>query len=248
MSATGPLLRTEDLTRRFEGVVAVEGVSFEVPEGELRGIIGPNGAGKTTFFNLITGALAPSAGTIAYRGADITGLSAHKRAQRGIARAYQVTNVFPGLSVEESVLGARNGQKRLLNPIRTSRNDREGRAAVRDVLESVGLADHLETTVENLSHADQKLLDIALVLATDPDLVLLDEPTAGLSTNETGKVKSLIDDLRSEVTILLVEHDMDVVMDLADRITVLHNGQILAEGTPETISDTQRVQEVYFGR
>ena len=241
------LLRTEGLTRRFDGFVALDGVDLAVDRGELRGLIGPNGAGKTTLFRLLAGELAPSSGRVYLDGADITDWPAYRRARAGVARAFQVTALFPDLTVRENVLGARNGRKRLLSPVTRYRGDRAGLAATEEVLARVGLADRADVTVADLSHAEAKTLELAVVLATDPDLLLLDEPTAGLAADGTAHVRDLVDDLRTSHTVLLVEHDVDVVMGLADRITVLHQGQVLAEGTPDYIQADERVQRVYLG-
>lgn len=242
-----PLLRTEALTRRFDGFVAVDGVDLTVDPGELRGLIGPNGAGKTTLFRLLAGELAPSSGRVYLDGADITDWPAHRRARAGIAQAFQVTALFPGLTVRENVLGAWNGGKRLLSPVARYRGDRVGFAATEEVLTRVGLADRADDAVADLSHAEAKTLELAVALATDPDLLLLDEPTAGLAADETAHVRDLVDDLRMSHTVLLVEHDVDVVMGLADRVTVLHQGRVLAEGTPDEIRADERVQRVYLG-
>ncbi|MFB6172365.1 MAG: ABC transporter ATP-binding protein [Haloarculaceae archaeon] len=246
--SSDPLLRTAGLTRRFDEFTAVDGVDIAVDRGELRGLIGPNGAGKTTLFRLLAGDLAPSSGRVYLDGTDVTRWPAHRRARAGVARAFQVTTLFPGLSVRENVLGARNGQRRLLSPVRRYRDDEAGLAAVADLLSRVGLADRADVPVADLSHADAKTLELAVALAAAPDLLLLDEPTAGLAADETARIRDLIDDLRTEHTILLVEHDVDVVMGLADRVTVLHQGAVLAEGSPDDVRGDERVQQVYFGR
>jgi len=243
-----PLLRTEELRREFDGFVAVDDVDLAVERGALRGLIGPNGAGKTTLFRLLAGELEPTAGRVFLDGEDVTGWPAHRLARAGIGRAFQVTTLFPGLTVRENVLGAHNGQAQPLSPVARYRRDEAGLAAVEATLDRVGLADRTDERVADLSHADQKVLELALALATDPDLLLLDEPTAGLAADETRRVRNLVDDVRTEATILLVEHDMDVVMELADGITVLHQGRVLAEGTPDAVGADERVRQVYFGR
>ncbi|WP_152039491.1 ABC transporter ATP-binding protein [Salinigranum salinum] len=248
MSDAGPVLRTEGLRKSFGGFVAVDGVDFELAPGELRGLIGPNGAGKTTFFNMLSGMLDPSQGTIWFKGEDITDMPPHRITRQGMSLAFQITSVFPDMTVMENVLGALNGQKAALNPLGSYAGDVEGKRRAMEILTRVGLEDNADATVENLSHGDQKVLEIALALAGDPDLLLLDEPTAGLSASETRQVTGLLEELHGEITIMLIEHDMDVVMRLADTLTVLHNGQVIAEGTPDEIRENEQVKEVYFGR
>jgi branched-chain amino acid transport system ATP-binding protein len=242
------VLRTEDLTKEFDGFVAVDGVDLELRQGDLRGLIGPNGAGKTTVFNMVSGILSPTAGTIWFDGDDITDLAPHRITSRGLSLSFQITSIFPGLTVRENVLGALNGGTGMPSPIRRYGADAEKRRRVREILSRVGLETAIDETAGNLSHGDQKVLEIALALAGDPTLLLLDEPTAGLSASETRTVKDLLEELRGEITIILIEHDMDLVMGLVDSLTVLHNGQVLAEGSPAEIQDDERVQEIYFGR
>jgi len=242
------VLRTEGLTKEFDGFVAVDGVDLELRQGDLRGLIGPNGAGKTTVFNMVSGILSPTAGTIWFDGEDITDLAPHRITSRGLSLSFQITSIFPGLTVRENVLGALNGGTGMPSPIRRYGADAEKRRRVREILSRVGLETAIDETAGNLSHGDQKVLEIALALAGDPTLLLLDEPTAGLSASETRTVKDLLEELRGEITIILIEHDMDLVMGLVDSLTVLHNGQVLAEGSPAEIQDDERVQEIYFGR
>ena len=242
------VLRTEDLTKEFDGFVAVDGVDLELRQGDLRGLIGPNGAGKTTVFNMVSGILSPTAGTIWFDGEEITDLAPHRITSRGLSLSFQITSIFPGLTVRENVLGALNGGTGTPSPIRRYGADAEKRRRVREILSRVGLETAIDEMAGNLSHGDQKVLEIALALAGDPTLLLLDEPTAGLSASETRTVKDLLEELRGEITIILIEHDMDLVMGLVDSLTVLHNGQVLAEGSPAEIQDDERVQEIYFGR
>jgi len=242
------VLRTEDLTKEFDGFVAVDGVDLELLQGDLRGLIGPNGAGKTTVFNMVSGILSPTAGTIWFDGEDITDLAPHRITSRGLSLSFQITSIFPGLTVRENVLGALNGGTGMPSLIRRYGADAEKRRRVREILSRVSLETAIDETAGNLSHGDQKVLEIALALAGDPTLLLLDEPTAGLSASETRTVKDLLEELRGEITIILIEHDMDLVMGLVDSLTVLHNGQVLAEGSPAEIQDDERVQEIYFGR
>lgn len=241
------VLETRGLTRRFGGLVAVDAVDFVMPAGELRAIIGPNGAGKTTFFNMVRGRLDPTAGEIHFRGRRITGLAAHALSQLGIGSTLQITSVLPNLSIRENLLAAAQSRKpfrQLLNPFARFR-DREAR--VEEVLALLGLANRAGELAGNLSHGEQRLLEMGIALATDPSLLLLDEPTAGMGAAETQLTVETIKKLSRVVDILIVEHDMYVVMELAQRITVFDQGRILAEGTPAEIQANTLVQEVYLG-
>jgi branched-chain amino acid transport system ATP-binding protein len=241
------LLRTERLTRAYGSLIAVSSVDVSVRRGELRSIIGPNGAGKTTFFRLISGETAPTSGRIFFDGADITGMSQHATARLGIAKSYQITNVFPHLSVLENVRVAVQGYARSFNF--WSRAD--GLTDVRDraaaIVRSVGLGGKLGMLAAHLSHGEKRHLELGIALASDPALLLLDEPTAGMSPEETDSTMGLIRELAAGRTVVLVEHKMKVVMRISDRITVLHQGQVLAEGTPEEIRANERVQQTYLG-
>jgi branched-chain amino acid transport system ATP-binding protein len=224
----------------------VDHVDFTLSEGELRAVIGPNGAGKTTFFNLITGMLAPTSGQILFRGEDITCLPVHQISQKGIARTVQVTSIFPTLTVTDNVwLGAQS--RRRLQPLARRSKMSALRQQVEEIIALVGLQEQAEAEAAELSHGDQRLLEIALALSTRPLLLLLDEPTAGLSAKETHDMVQVVKELAKRQTIIIVEHDMDVVMELANIISVLHLGKILAEGTPQAIREHTLVQEVYLG-
>jgi branched-chain amino acid transport system ATP-binding protein len=241
------LLETEALTRAFGNLVAVDRVTVAVRAGELRSIIGPNGAGKTTFFRLISGEMAPSAGRIRFQGRDITGLPQHRIARLGVAKSYQITNVFPRLSVLENVRVAVQGHRRAFDF--WSRADRL--TATRDqawgILERLHLEHRAGLLAAHLSHGEKRHLEIGITLASDPVLLLLDEPTAGMSPEETDETMRLIRDLVVGRTVVLVEHKMKLVMKISDRITVLHQGQVLAEGTPDEIRADARVQQTYLG-
>ncbi|WP_276259564.1 ABC transporter ATP-binding protein [Haloglomus litoreum] len=242
------VLRAEGLTRRFGAFVAVDHVDFSLDGDEIHGIIGPNGAGKTTFFKMISGVIQPSEGRIELKGEDITALAPERIARRGLAQTFQITSIFPSLTVEENVVGALNGQKRFLNPAVPYREDSATTERAREILRRIGLDDVAGAEAGNLSHGDQGVLEIGLALATDPEVILFDEPTAGLSATETERIRTIIEEISDEAAIMLVEHDMDFVMGLADSVTVLHNGQILAQGSPDEISQNSDVQNVYFGR
>jgi branched-chain amino acid transport system ATP-binding protein len=241
------LLRTERLTRAFGSLMAVDRVDVAIRAGELRSIIGPNGAGKTTLFRLIAGETRPTSGRILFRERDITGLAQHAVARLGIAKSYQITNVFPHLTVHENVRVAVQGPGRAFDF--WSRADRLGAARARaaELLHTVGLADKPGQLAVHLSHGEKRHLEIAIALAADPVLLLLDEPTAGMSPEETDETMRLIRELAAGRTVILVEHKMKVVMKISDRITVLHQGQVLAEGTPDEIRANERVQQTYLG-
>jgi len=246
-SASEPaIFRTEGLTMRFGGLTALNAVSIAVPHGEIRAIIGPNGAGKSTFFNCITGVLTPTSGRIVFDGDDITGLPPHRISKKAIARSYQITNILPGATVLENVRIAVQSRHHSWSLLRHHRSYRDVVDRARAVLLAVGLADKADELAANLSHGEQRNLEIGIALATEPKLLCLDEPTAGMSVTETHATVELIRRIAADLTILIVEHDMEVVMGLARTITVLHYGEVLAEGTPAAIQANQRVQEVYL--
>ncbi len=243
----GPaLLRTEDLTVRFGGLTALNGVSLSVAPGEIRGIIGPNGAGKSTFFNCLTGVLKPTSGRIVFAGEDIAGLPAHQISRKAIARSYQITNILPGATVLENVRIAAQSRHHNWSMLRHHRTYRDVVAASRAVLTDVGLAGKEDELAANLSHGEQRNLEIGIALGTEPRLLCLDEPTAGMSVAETHATMDLVRRIARDLTILIVEHDMEVVMELAHAITVLNYGEVLAEGSPTQIQANPRVQEVYL--
>ena len=242
----GPVIRTEALTIRFGGLTALSGVNFEVRRGEVRAIIGPNGAGKSTFFNCLTGVLRPSSGRILFHGEDITGLSPDRISQKGIARSYQITNILPNATTLENVRIAAQSRRHSWSMLRHHRAYADLIEKAEAVLESVGLRAKADELAANLSHGEQRNLEIGIALATEPKLLCLDEPTAGMSTSETHETMELVRRIAKNLTILIVEHDMQVVMELAQRITVLHYGEVLAEGTPDEIQQNPRVLEVYL--
>ena len=241
-----PILRTEDLTVRFGGLTALNQVNFELPREEIRAVIGPNGAGKSTFFNCLTGVLRPSSGRILFNGEDITGLSPDRISRKGIARSYQITNILPNATTLENIRIAAQSRRHGWNMLTHHRAFRDIIEKAEDVLETVGLGGKGEELAANLSHGEQRNLEIGIALATEPQLLCLDEPTAGMSAGETDDTMALVRRIAKDLTILIVEHDMTVVMGLAHRITVLHYGAILAEGTPAEIQRNPRVLEVYL--
>ncbi|MEM9231760.1 MAG: ABC transporter ATP-binding protein [Pseudomonadota bacterium] len=231
------LLSTRGLSKHFAGLTAVEDVDFALPEGQIRALIGPNGAGKTTFVGMLCGRVTPSDGTVTFDGQDISALPAHRRIALGMAYTFQITSVFAQLPVAENVgLAAR----------RVTRGA-AARRAVALALDRVGLSDRVDQIAGDLSYGHQRLLEIAMGLAQSPRLLILDEPTQGLAETEIDGFKALIRDLAAETTILLIEHNMNVVMETADRITVLNFGAVLAEGTPAAIRANPEVQAAYLG-
>jgi branched-chain amino acid transport system ATP-binding protein len=240
------LLRTDGLTARFGGVTALNNVSVAVRRGEVRAIIGPNGAGKSTFFNCLTGVIKPSGGRILFKGDDIAGLPPYAVSRKAIARSYQITNLLPGATALENVRIAAQSRRHPWSLHRHHRAYRDLIDRARAGLDAIGLRGKEGELAANLSHGEQRHLEIGVALATEPELLCLDEPTAGMSAAETRATVELIRRIAADLTILIVEHDMAVVMDLARWITVLHYGEVLAEGTPAQIQADPRVHEVYL--
>lgn len=242
-----PILKIEGLTKTFGGLVAVDNVDFTLPGGGLRAVIGPNGAGKTTFFNLVSGFLSADSGRVTFLGRDITGLKPHQINRLGIARTLQVKSVFNGLTVYDNVWIAAQSRKRFLHPFRPAASYRDTAARVEEILDQVGIVDHARDLAGNLSYGDVALLEIATALATEPKLLLLDEPVSGMSPAETERTVAFIRDLSKRLNVILIEHDMEVVFGAADLITVMNQGAILCEGPPDKIAKDPRVQEAYLG-
>jgi branched-chain amino acid transport system ATP-binding protein len=245
------VLEVKGVSKRFGSLVAVREVSLTVAKGELRAIIGPNGAGKTTFFNLVSGLFPPSAGSIRFDGRDVTRMAAHERVRLGMARTFQITEIFPELTVFENVrIGTEIAQGHGLRPWISRAEQDQVRRAVEATLDLTGLAAKSGRLVGELAHGDQRVAEIAMALALKPHLLLLDEPTAGMGDQETFEITQLIRRLHRDnaFTIVLIEHDMRVVFHLADRITVLDQGALLAEGTPAEIAANEAVQSAYLGK
>lgn len=245
-----PVLETRDLTIRFGGHTAVDRVSCAFHAGTLTAIVGPNGAGKTTWFNLISGQLKATAGSVWVNGEEVTALGAAARADRGLGRAFQLTNLFPSLSARENVrlaVASRHRIGHIFWQMTARRRDISERAAA--YLAQVNLAHRADAPVASLSHGDQRKLEVALMLALEPEVFMFDEPTAGMSVDEVPVILDMIADIkqRQNKVILLVEHKMDVVRALADRIVVLHNGQLVADGEPAAVIASPLVQEAYLG-
>jgi branched-chain amino acid transport system ATP-binding protein len=242
------LLQTRRLTKAFGALTAVNGVSLDVEAGTLHSIIGPNGAGKTTLFNLLTGTFAPTSGEIIFEGEDITGTPAHRIAHLGLARSYQRTTVFPAFSLLDNVWVSAfsTGKRRGLLWRKADRYpDIAGRA--RQALTDVGLIERQHHLAREISHGEQRQLELAIALAAAPRVLLLDEPAAGLSPEETRRMVSLVRGLKGRYTIVLIEHKMDIIMSVSDRISVMHFGALIAEGTPEEIQRNAEVRRAYLG-
>jgi branched-chain amino acid transport system ATP-binding protein len=242
------VLQVRGLTRRFGGVVAVNDVELDIVPGERRAVLGPNGAGKSTLFNLIAGADTPTEGSITLFGSDVTDRGARQRTRMGLSRTFQTSRLLTGLSVEDNLylaaIGVAGGRFRLL---RTGR-DREARSRAARTAETVGMSDRLQTPAGDLSHGEQRQLEIGLALVAEPRMLLLDEPAAGLSRAERQLLTSLLLSLDKDVTMLLIEHDMDVALTVAERVTMMHDGAVIVEGTPAEIRGNQLVHDLYLGR
>jgi branched-chain amino acid transport system ATP-binding protein len=242
-----PILRLRGVGRRFGGVHAVRGVDLEVAPGERRAILGPNGAGKTTLFNLISGEFPPSAGTVELFGTDVTRFPSRRRARMGLSRTFQTSRLFLGLSVEDNlylaVLGVHDGHFRLVK----NRQDSEMREKARAMGDAVGLSDQLDILVSELSHGEQRQLEVGMARASDPKLMMLDEPAAGLSRAERVRLTDTLLKLDPAITLILIEHDMDVALRAAEWVTMMHDGRVIVEGTPDEIRANQTVHDLYLG-
>jgi branched-chain amino acid transport system ATP-binding protein len=242
-----PILQLRGIGRRFGGVVAVADVDLTVGAGERRAILGPNGAGKTTLFNLISGEFPPSAGTVQLFGRDVTTAPARTRARMGLSRTFQTSRLFGGLSVEDNlylaVLGVGEGHLRLVN----TGPDAEMRDRARAMGETIGLAERLDTLVAELSHGEQRQLEVGMARAAEPKLMMLDEPAAGLSRAERVSLTETLIGLDPAITLILIEHDMDVALRAAEWVTMMHDGRVIVEGTPDEIRSSERVHALYLG-
>jgi branched-chain amino acid transport system ATP-binding protein len=254
--AADPLLQTLALRKEFGGLVAVDDVDFTIPDSAVVSLIGPNGAGKTTFFNMLTGVYKPTAGRVLFAGEDLTGKPPHAFTQRGIGRTFQNIRLFQNMTALENVLVGMHVRLKggligsILHTPRVKNEERVARERARELLEFSGLRRKDQAIGRNLSYGDQRRLEVARALATEPKLVLLDEPTAGMNPQETAEFNTFLGRLRDELhlTVLLIEHDMRVVMGVSDRVTVLDYGEKIAEGTPLEIQRNDRVIEAYLGR
>jgi branched-chain amino acid transport system ATP-binding protein len=243
-----PLLRVEKLVRRFGGILATDHVSLDVAKGELHAIIGPNGAGKTTLISQLTGHLSPNSGNVFLGGRDITGMPAYRRSALGLARSFQITSLLPDFTAADNVaLAAQAHHSHSFRFWANARKERVLRDAAQAALDRVGLGGRADVLVSRLSHGEQRELELAVALATRPQLLLLDEPMAGLGVTESARMVKLLQELRREVTIVLVEHDMAAVFALADRISVLVYGRVIASGAPADIRQNDEVKRAYLG-
>lgn len=246
--ATTPVLETRSLTRSFGSLLAVNGVDFRVPQGELCAVIGPNGAGKTTFFNLISGRLEPTSGGVFFEGEDITGFPPHAVVKKGVGRSFQITNIFPRLSVLDNVriavLARRGKTLDMFSPIEKHTEEQDEALVILGEVELEHKAHHPTT---ELGHGERRNLELGITLALEPRLILLDEPTAGMSIEETSSTINLVKKISADKTVVFTEHDMSVVFSIADRISVLHQGSIIAEGTPDEIRNDELVRLAYLG-
>jgi branched-chain amino acid transport system ATP-binding protein len=247
---SGAILETKEVRREFGALVAVNDVSVAIEAGTLHSLIGPNGAGKTTFFNLVSGTLRPTSGRVFYKGEDITGQPVYRSIHRGIGRSFQITNLFPNLTVLENVrLAAQAMGSDSFKLFSSHRRFDRYLTRAGQVLEEVGLLDRAAVPARVLPHGDQRKLELAMILAPDPEVLLLDEPTAGMASEQVPELIALIQRVQEagSKTVLLVEHNMNVVMSVSDRVTVMHQGSLLAEGTPAEIASNQEVQTAYLG-
>ncbi len=244
-----PILRLRGIGRRFGGLHAVRDVDLDVAYGERRAILGPNGAGKTTLFNVISGDVAPSSGTIEFLGEEVSLLPSRSRAKLGMGRTYQKSRSFLGLTVEDNlylaVLGVRSGHFR---PVGLRKHDRALRDRARELTAAVGLAGRESSLVGSLSHGEQRQLEVAMARASNPRLMMLDEPASGLSRGERVALTELLLGLDPAITLIIIEHDMDVALRVADRVTMMHDGRVIVEGTPAEIRANQTVHDLYLGR
>jgi branched-chain amino acid transport system ATP-binding protein len=242
-----PILRLRGVGRRFGGVHAVRDVDLEVRPGERRAILGPNGAGKTTLFNLISGEFPPTTGSVELFGNDVTREPARRRARMGLSRTFQTSRLFLGLSIEDnlylSVLGVHDGHLRLVR----TKQDAEMRDKAREIADAIGLGDRLEILVSELSHGEQRQLEVGMARASDPKLMMLDEPAAGLSRAERVRLTDTLLQLDPSITLILIEHDMDVALRTAEWVTMMHDGRVIVEGTPDEIRANQTVHDLYLG-
>jgi len=246
------ILQTSGLTKRFAGLTAVDRADLTVEEGETRAIIGPNGAGKSTFINLVTGMLEPSEGDVQFKGEDITGLEPHQIVQRGVSKSFQTASIFPGMTVRENVEVAAFATAHgsfSLNFLKHRNDFGDVTETAERMLDAVEILDAADEQAADLPYGDKRRLEIAIALTAEPDLMFMDEPTAGMSPEETDATVDLIENVREELglTIVLVEHDMEVIFRVADRIAVLNRGSVIADGTPEEVQGDPDVQEAYLG-
>lgn len=241
------MLAISNLRKHFGGVTAVDGVSLDFPPGSRTGIIGPNGAGKTTLFNLITGEHTPDDGNVELAGTDITGNPPEEVARHGVVRSYQINNLFDELSVKDNIGVVTQRQYADRELLTTHSGSLETEARATEILETVGLEDVADSPASELTHADKRHLEIGIALAADPDVLILDEPTAGMTPAEKTEILALLEKLDDDLAVLLVEHDLEFVGEAVDRVVVLNQGEVIADGSPTEVRDDEQVQQVYIG-
>lgn len=242
------ILRTHSLTKRFDGLVAVDDVNLTIETGRLTSIIGPNGAGKTTLFNLLTGLLKPDNGTIYFAGEDITRFPPYRIVKQGIARSFQLLNIFNDLSLFENIrITVQAAKGHGLEMLSTTRSLEEVDQRTLEIVEAIGLHGKENYLAKNLSYGDRRVLEIGMALASSPKLLLLDEPTSGLASKDTGRMAEFINQLSKNLTVVLIEHDMNIVLSISDHVIVLHQGRVIAQGTPSEMRNNDEVQDAYLG-
>lgn len=243
----GVILEIKEVIKKFGALHAVQRLSMDVNEGEVHALIGPNGAGKTTLFNIVSGFFSADQGQIIFGGVEISGWESYRINRKGLSRSFQITNIFQGLTVQENIRIGCQASKKGLRMFSKAENLEDVNKKAEEVLKVIGLSNERDQLAGNLSHGDQRRVEIGLALASEPKLLLLDEPTAGMTPAETKEAMDVIAKLKKKATILLIEHDMDVVMGLSDVITVMQQGTKIAEGTPNEIRENEKVIEAYFG-
>ncbi len=241
------ILKTQNLTKRFGGLTAVNRVTLEIEKGKITSIIGPNGAGKTTFFNLLTGFYKPDEGRIFFKDEDITPLPVHKIIRRGISRSFQVLQLFENFTVMENVWIGVQAAKGYGKELFSSSELQDVREKTEEMIKKIGLSDKMNTLIKYLSHGERRMIDVIISLTSNPELLLLDEPMAGLASEERVRMSNFIKNLSENLTIIVVEHDMDVVFSISDKIAVMHQGELIAVGSPEEIRQNEQVQQAYLG-
>lgn len=248
MASQTPILQLAGVARNFGGLQALKDVNLRIEQGDLRGIIGPNGAGKTTLFNVVTGEFKPSSGKVYLRGEDISGLPPYTICRKGLSRTFQLTRIFPEMTVYDSIwAGANSKARHPWNPVSSAHRLEQIERETLEICKLIGLEEKKKELAVNLSYGDQKVLEIAMALSTKPSVLLLDEPTQGVGGKEVDMIVEVVKKLSEKMTIVLIEHTIDVVMQLCKTVTVLTEGHVFAEGTPEVISADKEVQRVYLG-
>jgi len=248
MASQTPILQLAGVTRNFGGLQALKDVNLRIEQGDLRGVIGPNGAGKTTLFNVITGEFKPSSGKVYLRGENISGLPPYTICRKGLSRTFQLTRIFPEMTVYDSIwAGANSKASHPWNPVSSARHLKHIEMETLEICKLIGLEEKKDELAVNLSYGDQKVLEIAMALSTKPSVLLLDEPTQGVGGKEVDMIVEVVKKLSEKMTIVLIEHTIDVVMQLCKTVTVLTEGHVFAQGTPDVISADKEVQRVYLG-